>query len=126
MACNYLIHQAALCCSNYLEISIYFQLQPRASQSHNNFTHILKVKKKVLFSYIHSNLDLTNKSVRPFLFTISNNSLYVICNVPNKSSKWELGFVHYITKFTISRFVILRFECISNDLGIFLAREGLQ
>ena len=29
----------------------------------------------------------------------------------NKSSKWELGFVHYIAKFTISRFVISRFEC---------------
>ena len=28
----------------------------------------------------------------------------------SKSSKWELGFVHYIKKFTISRFVILRFE----------------
>ena len=27
---------------------------------------------------IHSNLDITNKSVRPFLFTISNNSLYQI------------------------------------------------
>ena len=25
---------------------------------------------------INSNLDITNKSVRPFLFTISNNSLY--------------------------------------------------
>ena len=30
-----------------------------------------------------------------------------ICNMLSKSSKWELGFVHYITKFTISRF-----ECI--------------
>ena len=29
----------------------------------------------------------------------------------SKSSKRELGFVHYIAKFTISRFVILRFEC---------------
>ena len=28
-----------------------------------------------------------------------------------KSSKWELGFVHYIKKFTISRFVISRFKC---------------
>ena len=26
------------------------------------------------------------------------------------SSKWELGLVHYITKFTISRFAILKFE----------------
>ena len=30
----------------------------------------------------------------------------------NKSSKWELGFVHCIAKFTISKFVISRFECI--------------
>ena len=29
----------------------------------------------------------------------------------SKSSKWELGFDHYIAKFTISRFVISRFEC---------------
>ena len=29
----------------------------------------------------------------------------------SKSSKWELGFDHYIVKFTISRFVISRFEC---------------
>ena len=30
----------------------------------------------------------------------------------SKSFKWELGFVHYIAKFTISRFVISSFECI--------------
>ena len=29
----------------------------------------------------------------------------------NKSSKWELGFIHYIAKFTILRFVISRFDC---------------
>ena len=29
----------------------------------------------------------------------------------SKSSKWELGFVYNIAKFTISRFVILKFEC---------------
>ena len=29
----------------------------------------------------------------------------------SKSFKWELGFVHYIAKFTILRFVISRFEC---------------
>ena len=39
---------------------------------------------------VHSNLNITNKSIRPFLFT--------------KSSKWDLGFVYYILKFTISRF----------------------
>ena len=30
----------------------------------------------------------------------------------SKSSKWELGFVHYIAKFPISRFIISRFEYI--------------
>ena len=29
-------------------------------------------------NYIHSNLDIVNKFVRPFLFTISNNSLYLM------------------------------------------------
>ena len=29
----------------------------------------------------------------------------------SKSLKWLLGLVHYIAKFTISRFVISRFEC---------------
>ena len=31
--------------------------------------------------------------------------------MPGKSSKWELVFDHYIMKFTILRFVILRFKC---------------
>ena len=46
-----------------------------------------------------------NKSVRPFMFTISNNSLYIKCNMLSKTLKWELGFVHYIAKFTILRFI---------------------
>ena len=29
----------------------------------------------------------------------------------SKSSKWELGLVHFIVKFTILRFVMSRFEC---------------
>ena len=29
----------------------------------------------------------------------------------SKSSKWELGFVRYIKKLTISRFIISRLEC---------------
>ena len=32
--------------------------------------------------------------------------------MPSKSSKWGLDLVHYIAKFTILRFVILRFEWI--------------
>ena len=37
---------------------------------------------------------------------------YIKCNMLSKSSKWELGFVHYIKKFPIPRFVISGFECI--------------
>ena len=40
----------------------------------------------------------------------------------SKSSKSELGFVHYITKFTISRFVISRFECIY--IGLYVAKKN--
>ena len=35
---------------------------------------------------------------------------YIKCKMLSKSSKWELGFVHYIAKFTILRFIISRFE----------------
>ena len=60
---------------------------------------------------LHWNLDITNKSVDPFcsLYRIIH---YIKCNMISKSSRWELGLVHYIAKFTISRFVIFRFECI--------------
>ena len=64
-----------------------------------------------ILGLVHPNLDIANKSVRPFLFTISNDSLYHIkCNMLSKFSKWELGFVHYIAKFSILRFTISRFE----------------
>ena len=36
---------------------------------------------------------------------------YIKCNMLSKSSKWELGLVHYIAEFTISRFVMSRFKC---------------
>ena len=39
----------------------------------------------------------------------------------SKSSKWKLGFVHFIAKFTISRFVISRFECTSYLITISLS-----
>ena len=44
---------------------------------------------------------------------------YIKCIMPGKSSKWELGFVHYITKFTMSRFVILRFKCMYLTVKIY-------
>ena len=37
----------------------------------------------------------------------------------SNSSKWELGLVHYIAIFTISRFVISRFERVSENNGYF-------
>ena len=47
---------------------------------------------------------------------------YNKCNMPSKSSKWELSFVKYIAKFTISKFVISRFEC-STQLGALSNRD---
>ena len=41
--------------------------------------------------------------------------VYIKCTMFSKSSKMELGFVHYIAKFTILRFVISRFECTTAD-----------
>ena len=41
---------------------------------------------------------------------------YIKCNMLSKSSEQELGFVHYISKFTISRFIISRFECTTKYL----------
>ena len=38
----------------------------------------------------------------------------------SKSSNWELDLVHYIAKFTISRFVISRFECTTKSKGRWL------
>ena len=51
-----------------------------------------------------------SKKVCQIFFSLYQIILYIKCNMLSKSSKWELGFVHYIVKFTISRFVILRFE----------------
>ena len=58
----------------------------------------------------NSNLDIAKSLSNPFcsLFRIIH---YLKCIMHSKSSKLELGFVHYITKFTISRFVIARFQC---------------
>ena len=44
----------------------------------------------------------------------------------SKSSKWELGSVHYIAKFTISRFVISRFECIVSQSLVLIAEGSLH
>ena len=43
---------------------------------------------------------------------------YIKCNKLSKSTKLELGFVHYIGKFTILRFVISRFECTTTNMHL--------
>ena len=45
---------------------------PHSTYPHNHRVHIAYVH------ILHSNLDIVNKSLIPFLFTISNNSLYQI------------------------------------------------
>ena len=42
----------------------------------------------------------------------------------SKSSKLELGFDHYILKFTISRFVISRFDCTYYQIINYLVSKG--
>ena len=49
-----------------------------ARKSYTRTTHSVPPPPTHHFFFIHSNLDITNKSVRPFLFTISNNSLYQV------------------------------------------------
>ena len=54
-----------------------------------NFTKYLKTQTNSLLLF-HSNLDIVNKSVRPFLFTILNNSYIsnVICLVILQNGSW--------------------------------------
>ena len=72
----------------------------------------------VLIYVLQSNLDIANKFVNPFcsLYRIIH---YIKCNMLSKSWKCELGFVHYIAKFTISRFeytyIYLNFN-VNNDI----------
>ena len=47
----------------------------------------------------------------------------------SKSSKWELGFVHYNAKFTILRFLISKFECTDvycNNAGMSFCPLAIQ
>ena len=46
-------------------------IEPIVHYFHRLFPYFVK-----LYLYVHSNLDITNKSVRPFLLIILNNSLY--------------------------------------------------
>ena len=42
----------------------------------------------------------------------------------SKSSKWEQCFVHYNVRFTISRFLISKFECLDEIYSISSLRHG--
>ena len=58
-----------------------FQVQPKQVSTSRltriNFSPATNyLSWKIIPHIIHSNLDIVNKSVRPFLFTILNNSLY--------------------------------------------------
>ena len=50
---------------------------------------------------------------------------YIKCNMLSESSKWEMGFVHYIAKFTITRFVISKFEFTPRPLKLLSARANI-
>ena len=89
---------------------VYYALDTIFSCNRDCSSYNSLCKKKNPLKKVHSNLDIANKSVIPFLFPISSNSIHVKCNMLSKSSKWEQGFVHYISIFTILRFAISGFE----------------
>ena len=66
--------------------------------------------------YTQTSIQRTSLS-DPFC-SLHRNICYIKCNMLGKSSKQELVFVHslYIKKFTISRLVISRIECIPFDV----------
>ena len=69
---------------------------------------------KMVFTFFYKPC-LTRELLKPWYSEQVRQTLfvhYIKYNMLSKSSKWELGFVHYIMKFTILRFVISRFECI--------------
>ena len=61
---------------------------------------------QLVMQYIYTLKPRYSKYFRQTLFVH-----YIKCKMLSKSSKWELGFVHYIAQFTILRFIISRFEC---------------
>ena len=73
-------------------------------------TQTLHTKYLINYTWYTQTLIQQTSSSDPFC------SLYRIihcikCNMLVNPQKQELGLVHYIRKFTISRFVISRFEC---------------
>ena len=67
---------------------------------------------------IHSNLNIVNKSVRPFLFTISNNSLHisnVICLVNPHNGSWILFTILQNSLFL--GFILSRFVCTTYNIS---------
>ena len=60
---------------------------------------------------VHPSLDLMNEAHQTPFCSLYRIIHYIKCYMLSKSSNWGLGLVHYIAKFTISMFVISRFEC---------------
>ena len=85
-----------------IPVSLFYWIPLYHSFTNNAFCNGIQSGMKLgLSNIVHSksNLDIANKCVRHFLFTISN----LICSVNPQNMSWVL--------FTISRFVISRFEC---------------
>ena len=83
--------KSSLCCDGVASPSwlcnfIYFMVHAQKFAKLLNFSPIWPLLQvvdlpkhaflSIVYYYVHSNLDIVNKSVIPFLFTISNNLLY--------------------------------------------------
>ena len=76
---NPIMHITNLCCHLLFAILLFFKAftvtfnkQETSERMHSTLKSQCSKNRKL----VHSNLNITNKSVRPSLFTISNNSLY--------------------------------------------------
>ena len=74
-----------------------------------------KITRKNNAKYLYTLKPWFNEQVRHMYLVCSLYRIiyYIKCKMLSKSSKWELDLVHYIAKFTISRF-----ECIYNLLRV--------
>ena len=72
--------------------------------------YLLPTSASQYFKYLYQTSIQRTSPSDPFcsLYRIIH---YIKFNMLSKSSKRELGFAHYIMKFTISRFIISRIEC---------------
>ena len=59
----------------YLYLDYYYRAATYRQKILYKNNTVCRHRPPTIFFFIHSKLDITNKSVGPFLFTISNNSL---------------------------------------------------